>query len=105
MAISQTLRLRALAILLAGGLVFVTGALIAQETGEGGEESAEPATGTDTEGEVAEPGLSEEQERLADLVGAEEEGESGEYGQEEDDDFVPTQEVSSDQSVNFPVDI
>lgn len=49
--------------------------------------------------------LTEEEERLSDLVGADEEGASGDYQQEEDDDFVPTQEVSSDQSVNFPVDI
>lgn len=47
----------------------------------------------------------EDDERLAEIVGADEESESGEYEQEEDDDFVPTQEVSADQSVNFPVDI
>ena len=30
---------------------------------------------------------------------------SGEYDEDEDDEFVPTQEVSSDQSLKFPVDI
>lgn len=31
--------------------------------------------------------------------------ESGEYDEDEDDKFIPTQEVSSDQSIKFPVDI
>ena len=31
--------------------------------------------------------------------------ESGEYDEDEDDKFIPTQEVSSDQSLKFPVDI
>ena len=65
-------------------------------------DTAEAAT--EAEGETpdeAAPGDAEEEEEI-DI----EAGVSGDYGQEEeDDDFVPTQEVSSDQSVRFPVDI
>ncbi|HKL64172.1 MAG TPA: hypothetical protein VJ883_12430 [Woeseiaceae bacterium] len=105
---------------LAAGPWFATAAL-AQESGtpEGEDDAEGPAAngddgspttggdGADGEGATgdADDGLTEEEERLAEIVGADEQGASGDYEQEEDDDFVPTQEVSSDQSVNFPVDI
>ena len=92
---------------------------LAQESGAPEAEGEAPAasddeapatagtTGGDDEGADgdADDGLTEEEERLAEIVGADEQGASGDYQQEEEDDFVPTQEVSSDQSVNFPVDI
>ncbi len=70
---------------------------------DGAEEAVDAADGDGADD--ADGGMTEEEQRLSELVGAGEEGASGEYEQEEDDDFVPTQEVSSDQSVNFPVDI
>ena len=75
--------------------------------GDDGTAGTTGAEGADGEGaaDEADDGLTEEEERLAEIVGADEQGASGDYEQEEDDDFVPTQEVSSDQSVNFPVDI
>ncbi len=50
---------------------------------------------SDTEAEVAEVA---EEEDDSDL---DEQG----YGQEDEDDFTPSQEVSADQSLAFPVDI
>lgn len=50
---------------------------------------------SDTEAEVAEVA---EEEDDSDL---DEQG----YGQEDEDDFIPSQEVSADQSLAFPVDI
>ena len=50
---------------------------------------------SDTEAEVAEVA---EEEDDSDL---DEQG----YGQEDEDDFTPSQEVSADQSLSFPVDI
>ncbi len=78
----------------------IGGRVMAQDKIEDEAPVSEPAP---TPGESA--SREEEDERLAEIVGADEESESGKYEQEEDDDFVPTQEVSADQSVNFPVDI
>ncbi len=51
---------------------------------------------SDTESEVAE--VAEEEEDESDL---DEQG----FEQEDEDDFTPSQEVSADQSLAFPVDI
>ncbi len=92
----------------AGGEGEEAGAAEAGESGSGNNAAANAAApdadGDDATGD-ADDGLTEEEERLADIVGADKQGASGDYEAEEDDDFVPTQEVSSDQSVNFPVDI
>jgi hypothetical protein len=101
------------AVLLSATPWFVVPATAQDSGGPAGESGADAGAADETNdataGEAAEDaadGLTEEEERLSDLVGADEEGASGDYQQEEDDDdFVPTQEVSSDQSVNFPVDI
>lgn len=53
---------------------------------------------SDTEAEVAEVAEAAEEEDDSDL---DEQG----YGQEDEDDFIPSQEVSADQSLAFPVDI
>lgn len=53
---------------------------------------------SDTEAEVAEVAEVAEEEDDSDL---DEQG----YGQEDEDDFTPSQEVSADQSLAFPVDI
>lgn len=87
----MVIRIMTVCLLFAAG-TWSGGTAMAQDA-ESGPEAAEEAAAT------------EEEEDLAQIVGADEEGRSGEYEQEEDDDFVPTQEVSSDQSVNFPVDI
>lgn len=107
MAASPIIRLYAVAALLT--LAAPPAALVlAQDAGLGEEAqpAAEaPADAGSAEGEAGDEELTAEERRIADLLDAAEDGASGEYEQEEDDDFVPTQEVSSDQSVNFPVDI
>ncbi len=53
---------------------------------------------SDTEAEAAEAAEVAEEADDSDL---DEQG----YGQEDEDDFTPSQEVSADQSLAFPVDI
>ena len=48
--------------------------------------------------EASEPGDANEEEDDSDL---DDQG----YGEEEEEDFIPSQEVSADQSLRFPVDI
>lgn len=65
--------------------------------GEEPDSSAESDAGSDAEVDR----VAEEVDELLDV----EPTSSGTYDQSEDDDFVPTQDVSSDQSLKFPVDI
>ncbi|NBC22250.1 MAG: hypothetical protein GVY21_02115 [Gammaproteobacteria bacterium] len=110
---AKTARVAAVAAMLAlpGAAVWFAPPAVAQEEAAAAEESGSDADGAEEPGGGADAadetdgGMTEEEQRLSELVGAGEEGASGDYEQEEDDDFVPTQEVSSDQSVNFPVDI
>jgi hypothetical protein len=59
------------------------------------QEPPEPEEPADTEVEEAEVAEREDDEEL---------DEPG-YGKEDDDDFVPSQEVTADQSLPFPTDI
>ncbi|MCH8308489.1 MAG: hypothetical protein IH930_10160 [Proteobacteria bacterium] len=56
---------------------------------------------SDTEAEVAEVAEVAEAAEEEDDSDLDEQG----YGQEDEDDFIPSQEVSADQSLAFPVDI
>jgi len=59
------------------------------------QEAEDPAA--DTEAEASE--ASDEEEDDSDL------DEQGYAGEEEEDDFIPSKEVTADQSIPFPVDI
>ena len=68
------------------------------------QEAEDPAA--DTEAETSEPTeatepteASDDEEDDSDL------DEQGYAGEEEEDDFIPSQEVTADQSIPFPVDI
>ncbi len=68
------------------------------------QEAEDPAA--DTEAETSEPTeatepteVSDDDEDDSDL------DEQGYAGEEEEDDFIPSQEVTADQSIPFPVDI
>ncbi len=65
------------------------------------QEAEDPAA--DTEAEASETSdtseASDEEEDDSDL------DEQGYAGEEEEDDFIPSQEVTADQSIPFPVDI
>ena len=68
------------------------------------QEAEDPAA--DTEAETSEPTeatepteVSDDEEDDSDL------DEQGYAGEEEEDDFIPSQEVTADQSIPFPVDI
>lgn len=106
---SKTLAIAATAAVLLAGMPWFVLPAAAQDADAAAAEAEGADTRADTRADETradtDEGLTAEEERLADAVGADEEGASGDYEEEEDDDFVPTQEVSSDQSVNFPVDI
>ena len=62
------------------------------------QEAEDPAA--DTEAEASETSeTSDDEEDDSDL------DEQGYAGEEEEDDFIPSQEVTADQSIPFPVDI
>ena len=62
------------------------------------QEAQDPAA--DTEAEASETSeASDDEEDDSDL------DEQGYAGEEEEDDFIPSQEVTADQSIAFPVDI
>jgi len=62
------------------------------------QEAQDPAA--ETEAEASEPNeASDDEEDDSDL------DEQGYAGEEEEDDFIPSQEVTADQSIAFPVDI
>jgi hypothetical protein len=62
------------------------------------QEAQDPAA--DTEAETSETSeTSDDEEDDSDL------DEQGYAGEEEEDDFIPSQEVTADQSIPFPVDI
>ncbi len=62
------------------------------------QEAQDPAA--ETEAQASESGdASDDEEDDSDL------DEQGYAGEEEEDDFIPSQEVTADQSIAFPVDI
>ena len=62
------------------------------------QEAQDPAA--ETEAEASEPNdANDDEEDDSDL------DEQGYAGEEEEDDFIPSQEVTADQSIAFPVDI
>ena len=65
------------------------------------QEAEDPAADTEAEAsESSEPTeASDDEEDDSDL------DEQGYAGEEEEDDFIPSQEVTADQSIPFPVDI
>ena len=71
---------------------FLMGPLVAQDDIED--------VDTDEEGEVAEDVTAEEEEPEFDESGLDEQG-----FENQDDDFQPTEEIPTDQSIEFPTDI
>jgi hypothetical protein len=68
------------------------------------QEAEDPAA--DTEAEISEPTEpSESSEASDDEEDDSDLDEQGYAGEEEEDDFIPSQEVTADQSIPFPVDI
>ena len=74
-----------------------------QEEERGAETQADPATETENaeEASVEEPAAADEVEDEIDISELEEES----YADAEEEDFVPTEDIPTDQAIPFPTDI
>jgi hypothetical protein len=72
----------------------------AQQETSGSDEPAEQATPTEEAGDAASTAEAEADDEAIDDEGLDAQG-----FEQDDDDFVPTEEISTDQSIPFPTDI